>query len=131
MMSKPTVLGVKDVSRRIRRLEDAVSKTSARSELKSIHAESAKIVEKDAVPRVPARSGQLRSTLRSSGTARTGVVRAGYQRVPYAGVVHFGWPARNIPPQPFLYDAKDARRGQVYDLFQRRLNDLVRKFDLD
>jgi len=35
-------------------------------------------------------------------------VQAGRASVPYAGPIHWGWPARNIEPQPFLTDAAVA-----------------------
>jgi hypothetical protein len=58
-------------------------------------------------------------------------VRAGRTSVPYAGPIHFGWPAHNIEPTPFLYDALDQRRSEVIDLYEQRVGDLIRKNGLD
>ena len=49
--------------------------------------------------------------------------------VPYAGVIHFGWPRHNIEPQPFLYDALDRRSDEVIKLYEDRITDLVHKLD--
>lgn len=54
---------------------------------------------------VPVRSGELRATIRGSGTTTRAQVRAGYKRTPYAGVIHYGWPGHNIEANPFLQRA--------------------------
>jgi HK97 gp10 family phage protein len=125
------ITGEREVRAKIRKLQDSVSKNSAKSDLKGFHAEGAKIVERDAVSRAPVRGGGLRSSLRSSGTQRSGVVRAGRASIPYAGPIHFGWRARNIRPQPFMYDALDARRDEVVKVFDKGVADLIRKYKLD
>ena len=38
--------------------------------------------------------------------------------------------AHNIRPQPFLYDALDDRRRQVTDVYQKRVDGLIEKYDL-
>lgn len=131
-MSRSTkIAGADEVRRKIRNMQDAVSKTAAKSELKTLHGDAAKIVEQDALGRAPVRSGRLRESIRSSGTQKTGVVRAGFARMPYAGPIHFGWAKRNIRPQPFLYDAKDARRDEVVRSVEQGIDALIRRFDLD
>jgi hypothetical protein len=129
-MSKTRIVGEKEVRAKIRKMQDAVSQKSAKSELKRFHAEGAKLVETDASMRAPVLGGALRGSVRSSGTQRSGVVRAGKAGVPYAGPIHFGWRKRNISPQPFLYDALDGRREQVVQVFDKGIKDLIRKFDL-
>ena len=52
--------------------------------------------------RAPSRSGRLASSLFPVVNARGVTVGA---RAPYAGVVHWGWPARGIRANPFLSDA--------------------------
>jgi len=106
-------------------------KSAMKPELKSFHADGAKIVEREAVTQVPVRTGALRQSIRSTGTLRDGVVRAGKARVPYAGPIHFGWTARNIRPQPFMYDALDARLPEVLEVFDDGIKKLIRKYNLD
>lgn len=71
-------------------------------------------------PRGP--SGRLAESVRAGGTQRTGVVMAGRKAVPYAGPIHFGWPARNIPANPFLTDALDAKAEDTADLYTELLD---------
>lgn len=56
----------------------------------------------------PRRSGRLAASVRASASQRAGTVRAGRKSIPYAGVIHWGWPKRNIKAQPWLVDAAKA-----------------------
>ncbi len=54
--------------------------------------------------RAPVRSGRLRDSVRSTRTTRAVRLLVGSEvRVPYAGPINFGWPARNIAAQEFIY----------------------------
>ena len=119
-MSEPTVevIGLNRFVRQLKQLEPELL-----DELKSANKDLASLVEGTARGLVPMRSGNLAASLRSSGTARSGVVRAGKARVPYAGAIHFGWARRNIAPNPFLWTALDRRRGEVE---RRYLSELER-----
>ena len=53
---------------------------------------------------VPVATGRLRNTVRALATQSRAQVSAGTPaRVPYARVINFGWPARNIRPQEYMY----------------------------
>jgi hypothetical protein len=71
------------------------------------------------------RSGNMVESIRAGATQRSGVVRAGKKRVPYAGPQHFGWPARRISPNPFLWDALDSRRSQIEREYVERVTRIV------
>lgn len=51
---------------------------------------------------VPERSGRLAGSIRTARQARLARVQAGRASIPYAGPIHWGWPARHIRAQPFL-----------------------------
>ena len=85
----------------------------------------AELVASAARGRAPRRSGSLAGSIRVSGSERAGMVRVGSARVPYAGPIHFGWPRRNIAPQPFLYDTLDARRAAILKIYEERLDRLT------
>ena len=55
-----------------------------------------------AAARAPHRSGRLAASIRPHST--TGGVSLS-ANVPYSGVIHWGWPARNIRAHTFLVDA--------------------------
>lgn len=100
-MAKPVVQvqGARELRRTLRKAGADMQ------QVKSLHAEVGGIVAGAARPATPNRSGRLAGTVRSSGTQTSSVVRAGRASVPYAGPTHYGWPARNIEPQPWLTDA--------------------------
>lgn len=134
--SEIEVSGVKVFQRRLAKMDDGTV-----AELKRVYVQSANVVYRNAMPRVPVRSGRLKETLRVSATNRSGSVKAGGKRsAPYAGPVHFGWPNRPnqakewqggpIYPNPFLYSALDARRSQVEEMFERGIVKLARKAGL-
>ena len=130
------VQGVTVVVKQLRKMDDGTKK-----ELKKVYVQSANIVYRNAMPRVPVRSGNLKSTMRVSASTRSGSVRAGGKRsAPYAGPIHFGWPNRPnlarswyggpIRPNPFLYSALDARRREVEDVFERGVMKAAKKAGL-
>lgn len=116
-----SIAGERELRRALRGVEGGIE------DLKATHLEAAEIVRDAAEPLVPRQSGDLVGTVRAAGQARSAVVRAGKKAVPYAGVIHFGWPARDIEPQLYLYDALDDRREQVVEVYQDRVAALTKK----
>lgn len=82
------------------------------SELKEAHAKAGQIVATEAEAIAPRRSGRLAGTIRAARQVRRARVQAGRASVPYAGPIHWGWPARNIEPQPFLSEAARATESR-------------------
>lgn len=88
------------------------------------------IVVSAARPGVPTLSGALAGTLRAGRGKTKAVIRAGRAGVPYAGVQHYGWPARGIAAHPFLTDAVQATRGRTFAALDDGIGDLLRKQNL-
>jgi hypothetical protein len=80
---------------------------------------------------VPVLTGALQGTIRAAASAKSGRVKVGYKAVPYAGPIHFGWPARFIKPQPFIYDAIDKRRVEIKDRYEQLIAKLIKENDLN
>jgi hypothetical protein len=109
-------------------------------DLKELHLDLAEMVADRAASLAPVRTGTLQQTIRAAGTKTAGRVRAGFKRVPYAGPVHFGWATRPdaakgwrggpIHPNPFLYDALDQRRNQVFNAYFQGVKKIQRKAGL-
>lgn len=95
--------------------------------LKSAHADAAEIAARASEALAPKRTGTLARTIRGSGTKTAGVMRAGRASVPYAGPIHWGWPARNISPQPFLSDGATNSQGRWLPVYEKAIDDAVRK----
>ena len=103
------------------------------SDLRNLHKRLADDVADTAKTKTPVRSGRLQRSVRGSGTKTAARVRAGNNRksgptsVPYAGPIHFGWGARGIRPQPFMYEALDDRRQEVIQAYNDEVAAMVRR----
>lgn len=122
---KEEIQGLREVQKALKQLGDATKK-----EMKSTHLKAAEIVVGASKRFVPIKTGALAQSIRAAAVQSGGRVRVGSASVPYAGPIHFGWPARSIKPQPFIYDALDTRRGEVARLYSERISELVTKYDL-
>lgn len=88
------------------------------------------IVVSAARPNTPVLTGALAGTLRAGRGKTKAVVRAGRASVPYAGVIHYGWPARNISAHPFLSEAVQSTRAQTFAALDEGIGDLLKKQNL-
>lgn len=75
-------------------------------------------------PRGP--TGRLAGSLRPGRSKNKAVIRAGSARVPYAGVIHYGWPSHSITAQPFLVDALNQSYPRILAQFDQEINQLLR-----
>lgn len=79
---------------------------------------------------IPDRTGRLSTTVRAGKGKTKAVVRAGGSRAPYAPIVHYGWPARGIPPNPYLVNALRSQRERIFRELDRGIEDILKKNDL-
>lgn len=88
------------------------------------------IVVHAARPAAPVLSGALAGDIRAGRGKTKAVVRAGRAAIPYAGVRHYGWPARGINASPFLANAVQSTRGQTFAALNDGIGDLLRRQNL-
>lgn len=88
--------GMREIRRTLRKAGDDLD------DLKQANAQAASIAGDGGKARSPFRFGTLRGSIRTAGTKTAGIIRAGRKTVPYANPIHWGWPTRNIEPNPFL-----------------------------
>lgn len=106
--------------------------TDLRRELRQSNRRAADIVRDEARSNVPQRSGALARSIGSQAGRTDAKVKAGSAaRVPYAGPIHFGWPARNIRPQPFLYQAMAEKSDEVKAAYEEAMDRLGRQVSTD
>lgn len=117
-----TVVSIQGLSRLRRTMKKAEMDMGL---LKDLNRAAAGVVEGAASSATPTLTGRLGSTLRSSATQSAGIVRAGRKSVPYAGVVHWGWPARNIHAQSWLVDAAHATESEWLDVYLDGVNSIL------
>lgn len=125
IMNGNTRIRVQGLSATVRKLQKAGADSQSMSAL--MH-EIGMIVVRAAVP--PRVSGTLAGTLRAGKGKTKAVVRAGGAKAPYAGVIHYGWPARNIRPQPFFTYALQRKRGEAVAKLDQGIGQILKKNDL-
>lgn len=116
---------VKGLSKTVRALTKAGADTQ---DMKELMHEIGMIVIKASMP--PSQSGALEGSLRAGRGKTKAVAKAGGARVPYAGVIHYGWPARNIEATNFLTDALTNNREEVFRKMEEGLGEILKKNDL-
>lgn len=95
--------------------------------LKIAHALVANRVSGVAGQMAPKRTGRLAASVRGSGTNTAAVVRAGFASVPYAGPIHWGWPARNIKAQPFLSEAATETQSAWLPIYEQAVEAAIQQ----
>jgi len=123
------VEGLSKVQRDLRKLStDALDLN--KTEFLETNKQVAEIVINETKKYVPVLTGALAAAIRNASTKKSAKVRAGNVGVQYAGPIHFGWPARSIKPNTFLYEAIDARKSEVATRYAELVSDLITKYDL-
>lgn len=99
------------------------------ADLKGANAAAAQLVATAAAARAPRRTGALAASVRGSKAASRASVSAGRAAVPYAGPIHYGWPARGIEANPFVTDAAQATESSWLPLYERELEAVAHSLD--
>lgn len=122
-MAQPAIKveGAAELAKRLRRAGDK----ELQAELKEAWREAADEVL--SAVRGPNKSGALMGSVRSTATLRSGRVAAGKKSVPYAGPIHWGWPARGIAANTFLLDALDMRETRAIDVVTEHVEKIAAK----
>lgn len=114
-MAKPAItVDARDLRRTIKRIESKELDDA----LKAANKGAATVIADESEKHVPVTSGALKGSIRATGAKSVGSVKVGSKaRVPYAGPIHYGWPARNIEPQEFVTEAIQQKLGDARDVY--------------
>lgn len=120
------VEGYKEMRRLMRQIGDDKLKEM----LKDANYEAAKIVADEAQKEAPKVSGRLAASVRPNRAVGYGAVRAGSAaRVPYAGPIHYGWPARGIKANDFIGRALKNKLGAARKNYQKNIRRLAKRLE--
>lgn len=73
-------------------------------------------------------TGRLAKSVRPLATQRRAQVGVGFERrVPYAGVINFGWAAHNIRPQEFIYRGINKSTRELLKAYAKMIDRLTKK----
>ena len=105
-------------------------------DIKDVMSAAGEIVARRATWLAPKRTGRLANNMRVSKAKTRASIAVGGARVPYARYVYFGRynEAKGglyQTPNPFIYEALNATRGQVFAKIEDGVADILRKYDLD
>ena len=101
------------------------------SELKQAMQRIGNIVVVEAQARAPKVSGALASSIKGNKAKGQVTIKAGSAKVPYAGVQHYGWPARNIKATKFITGAAASKREEVIQAISDELDNLISQHELN
>lgn len=97
------------------------------ADLRAAHAAVAAYVAARSLPAAPHKTGRLAASVRPGAQQGAALVRAGRASVPYAGPIHWGWAARNIAPQPWLWDTVQAEQDPIVTRYEAAIQALLEK----
>ena len=113
------VVGARELRRSLRQAGESMD------DLKDANAKVGELVAQESRPAAPrGRTGQLAASVRSTRAAARASVNAGSARVPYAGPIHWGWPARHITAQPFISVVAVATQPQWLPMYEQDLQQI-------
>lgn len=110
------------------------------TDLKAAHRQAAEIAAKASAALTPVgKTGQLRRSVRASGTATAGIIRAGKKSVPYANAIHWGrkwWPNKQTSQhqapfwgRPFLSNGAQNSEGQWLPIYERTVEGAIERVE--
>ena len=89
------------------------------------------LVVKTAKPLTPHRTGRLADSIRAGRGKTKAVVTAGRKSIPYAGVIHYGWPAHHIKPSMFLVKALEVKNEEIVRNLIKGIGEICTKLGLE
>jgi hypothetical protein len=113
------VVGLAALIRSLKRAEIDIG------DLKDANVAAGQIVLNQARALVPRRTGRLAATGRTNRAAKKASVMFGNARVPYAGVIEYGWPGHNIKPEPYLIPAVEETKSEWLGAYEKDLQALL------
>lgn len=94
-------------------------------DLKDANARVADYVAQQARTRAPRRTGRLAASLRGNRAQARAVVSA--PRVIYGPPIHWGWPRRNIRPNPWIYETAQNTEAQWLPMYEQAISAVIDK----
>jgi phage gpG-like protein len=125
MAEEISISGVKEVTDTLKKLgRDLESNIELNKELSTTLSQKASAM-------APKLTGELASSVVGNPSAEKAQILAGSAAVPYAGVQEYGWPERNIRPQPYLNPAVKDNMGYIIEKYNDSIQSAIKKYDLN
>lgn len=119
------VEGLAELRAALKKIQDP----NLQSELQEEHKKVSFVVARATAPNVPVRTARLFKAIRAMPTKTTGGVGIA-RSVPYGGVIHFGWPKRNISPNRFFYRTIREKEHDIVTTYEQGVNRILKRAGL-
>ena len=113
MVGTVEVEGADELARTLRRAADDFA------DLDDVNTAAGRYLSTRAAAVAPRRTGRLAGSLRLEASRSTASVSSS---VVYANPIHWGWAARNISAQPFLFSTATTHETQLVDFYRREID---------
>lgn len=120
-----SVQGVNEVKASLDKIEKGIKENL------ELNKELSNTLAQKASAMAPKLTGALASSVAGNASSERAQIVAGSASVPYAGVIEYGWPSRNINAQPYLIPAVNNNMGYVIQKYEDSIKDIVKKYDLN
>lgn len=117
------VIGAKELRKTMKAAGDNLA------DLKDVNQAVGNMVVNVARGMAPSRTGALAGSIRAARAAGGVTVRAGSGSIPYAGPIHWGWPARGIAANPFVMNAAMTTETEWVALYEAELEKIISKIE--
>ena len=120
-----SIKGVKQVTDTLTKLgKDLESNIELNKELSATLSQKASAM-------APRLTGALASSVQGNPSAEKAQILAGSAAVPYAGVIEYGWPDRNIDAQPYLNPAVYDNLGYIIEKYNESIQKAIKQYNLN
>ena len=79
----------------------------------------------------PRLTGALASSVVGNPSEQKAQILAGSSAVPYAGVIEYGWPAKNIQARPYLTKAVNDNMNYIIAKYEDNIKDNIKRYNLN
>ena len=120
-----SIQGVKEVTDSLNKMaRDLESNIELNKELSTTLSQKASAL-------APKLTGALASSVVGNPSAEKAQIMAGSAAVPYAGVIEYGWPAKNREPQPYLNPAVNDNMGYIIEKYNDSIQKAIKQYNLN
>lgn len=119
------VEGLRETQKALKNLEGGLD------DLKDANASLGTEIAQRASALAPRLTGNLAASIKSNRAAKKVSIKAGGAKVPYAGVIEYGWKQRNIQSQSYLRKAAFENRDFIVNKYEDNIKQVIRKYNFD
>ena len=120
-----SIQGVKEVTDSLDKLaRDLGSNIELNKELSTTLSQKASAM-------APKLTGALASSVVGNPSAEKAQILAGSAAVPYAGVIEYGWPKKNIQAQPYLTTTVNNNLGYIVAKYENSITGIIKQYNLN